>query len=164
MSNTTFITRKDKAMKSGLLTASLVGLSLFLAPLVPVPAPALAADNDSAVYDDADQNRFVRLGVNKSAVVRLPAEARDVIIGNPGIVDAVIRTKTTAYLFAREVGQTNIFFFDGQGQQILALDLEVAMDSTLFSVALRATRVKSKPQLISRQNSWAVAPTMLSTP
>jgi pilus assembly protein CpaC len=89
--------------------------------------PAGAGDIDYSQTSDVG-SRFVRIGLNKSVVIRLPAAARDVLVGNPDIVDAVIRTKNTAYLFARSVGQTNIFFFDEQGRQILALDLEVAQD------------------------------------
>ena len=112
-------------MKSGLLATSLVGLSLFFGTLLPLNTPALAADDDASSVENVDDGRFVRIGLNKSVVVRLPAAARDVIVGNPEIVDAVVRTKNTAYLFARKAGQTNIFFFDANGQQILALDLEV---------------------------------------
>ena len=60
------------------------------------------------------------MGLNKSIVIRLPAAAKDVLVGNPDIVDAVVRTQNTAYLFARALGQTNIFFFDAEGRQILA--------------------------------------------
>jgi pilus assembly protein CpaC len=77
---------------------------------------------------NAEQNRFVRLGLNKSMVIRLPAAARDVLVGNPAVVDAVVRTQNTAYLFAKGVGQTNIFFFDATGRQILNLDIDVAVD------------------------------------
>jgi pilus assembly protein CpaC len=76
----------------------------------------------------ADESRFVRLGLNKSMVIRLPTASRDVLLGNPAIVDAVVRTQNTAYLFAKSVGQTNAFFFDGNGRQILSLDIEVALD------------------------------------
>jgi pilus assembly protein CpaC len=122
--------RKDHTMKSGLFAASFVATSLFLSLGLPIATPSLAADGDAAALEQADMNRFVRMGLNKSVVVRLPAEARDVIVGDPSIVDAVVRTKNTAYLFARAMGQTNIFFFDANGQQILALDLEVAQDTT----------------------------------
>jgi pilus assembly protein CpaC len=77
---------------------------------------------------NADESRFVRLGLNKSMVIRLPTAARDVLLGNPSIVDAVVRTQNTAYLFAKSVGQTNAFFFDADGRQILSLDIEVALD------------------------------------
>lgn len=72
--------------------------------------------------------QFVRIGLNKSIVVRLPANAVDVLIGNPEIVEAVVRTQRTAYLFAKKAGQTNAFFFDKHGRQILNLDIEVARD------------------------------------
>jgi pilus assembly protein CpaC len=79
-------------------------------------------------YAQADESRFVRLGLNKSMVIRLPTASRDVLLGNPAIVDAVVRTRNTAYLFAKSVGQTNAFFFDADGRQILSLDIEVALD------------------------------------
>lgn len=72
--------------------------------------------------------QFVRIGLNKSIVVRLPANAVDVLIGNSEIVEAVVRTQRTAYLFAKKAGQTNAFFFDKNGRQILNLDIEVARD------------------------------------
>ena len=77
--------------------------------------------------------------MNKSIVIKLPANARDVLVGNPDIVDAVIRTKNTAYLFARAIGQTNVFFFDENGRQILGLDLEVAQDMAALQNLIRRT-------------------------
>ena len=90
---------------------------------------AAASDLESIQSAAESDGHFVRIGLNKSIVIRLPAEAHDVIVGNPEIVDAVVRSKNTAYLFARTIGQTNIFFFDKGGQQILNLDLEVAIDA-----------------------------------
>ena len=126
-------------MKSGLLATSLVGLSLFFTAALPTSQPAIAADDDIASVANDESGHFVRIGLNKSAVVRLPAAARDVIVGNPDIVDAVVRTKNTAYLFARKTGQTNIFFFDANGQQILSLDLEVALDVTAVRKLINRT-------------------------
>jgi pilus assembly protein CpaC len=40
----------------------------------------------------------------------------------------VVRTQDTAYLFARAPGQSNAYFFDADGRQILALDIEVTQD------------------------------------
>jgi pilus assembly protein CpaC len=124
------LSRKGYSMTSGFMAASLLSISLALGLNMATLPKAFAADSNAAAMEDQDQGRFVRLGLNKSIVVKLPAEARDVIVGNPDIVDAVVRTKNTAYLFARKAGQTNIFFFDAAGQQILALDLEVAVDMT----------------------------------
>jgi pilus assembly protein CpaC len=134
---------KGHIMKSGLFAACLLAASTFLSTL-PATNPAYAGDLDAQVQD-LDESRFVRMGLNKSVIVRLPAEARDVIIGNEEIVDAAIRRKNMVYLFARRTGQTNIFFFDAEGQQILSLDLEVAQDMTaikkLLSRALPGHRI-----------------------
>ena len=73
--------------------------------------------------------RFLRLGISKSAVIKLPGDVKDVIVGDSAIVDVVLRQKNMAYFFARSVGQTNVFFFNSNGQEILHLDLEVALDS-----------------------------------
>jgi pilus assembly protein CpaC len=94
-------------------------------------SPAHATD--AAVIETSggqqQSGRLLRLGLSKSAVITLPGDAKDVIVGDSGIVDVVLRQKNKAYLFARNAGQTNIFFFGANGQEILHLDLEVAVDS-----------------------------------
>ncbi|MFZ5672005.1 MAG: type II and III secretion system protein family protein [Pseudomonadota bacterium] len=107
-------------------------------PSLAVVQPARAGDYGVSAAG-GDGGRLVRIGLNKSIVIKLPGDARDVLVGNPDIVDAVVRTKNTAYLFARAIGQTNIFFFDANGQQILALDLEVAQDMTALQKLVRRT-------------------------
>jgi pilus assembly protein CpaC len=112
----------------------LAALTALVALLIIAPASA-----------GADDSRFVRLGLNKSMVIRLPTATRDVLLGNPAIVDAVVRTQNTAYLFAKSVGQTNAFFFDAEGRQILSLDIEVALDGKalqkLISRAIPGSRI-----------------------
>lgn len=109
-----------------------------------VPHTAIASDltPNSA---QAQNNSFFRIALNKSAIVNLPAEVKEVVVGNNDIVDVQVRNKTTAYLFARQAGSTNIFFFDAKGQKIMALDLEVAADTlalqNLFRRALPGTQI-----------------------
>lgn len=96
----------------------------------PALTPAQATDADLVDASGVQQDgRFLRLGLAKTAVVKLPAAAKDVIVGQNEIVDVVVRNRNTAYLFARSTGQTNVFFFDAKGQEILHLDLEVTLDS-----------------------------------
>jgi Flp pilus assembly secretin CpaC len=74
--------------------------------------------------------RFVTLGIGKSVVVDLSRDVRDVLVSNPKIANAVIRSSRRAYLIGGEVGQTNIYFFDGEGRQIAGFDIAVPRDST----------------------------------
>jgi pilus assembly protein CpaC len=119
-------------LAAAFFAALLIGISA--APVTPVVAGDIAIEEVQVT-----NSRFVRIGLNKSVVIRLPANARDVLVGNPDIVDAVIRTKSTAYLFARAVGQTNVFFFDENGRQILGLDLEVAQDMAALQHLIQRT-------------------------
>jgi pilus assembly protein CpaC len=141
-----FEIQESPALKSNRMSLKLAALFLSSLVMMPVsgvllPKAAAASDLESIQSTAEDDGHFVRIGLNKSVVIRLPAEAHDVIVGNPEIVDAVVRSKNTAYLFARTIGQTNIFFFDKNGQQILNLDLEVAIDVT----ALRNLLQRSIP-------------------
>ncbi len=128
MKNTISKSRKTgDLMKISSCAAALLASLLAFSPTM--FGPAKAAEIDVAAATDGGNSRFVRIGLDKSIVIHLPADAKDVVVGNPDVVDAVIKTKNTAYLFARKPGQTNIFFFDANGQQIMSLDLEVALDT-----------------------------------
>lgn len=78
----------------------------------------------------AGNSRTIVLGLNKAAVVELPVAARDVLVSDPAIVDAVVRTTKRVYLIGLKVGQTNAFFFNDRGQQILNLEIRVDRDLT----------------------------------
>ncbi len=72
--------------------------------------------------------RSLVLGLNKAAIIELPVDARDVLVSNPSIVDAVVRTARRTYIIGMEVGQTNAFFFNAKGEQILNLEIRVERD------------------------------------
>ncbi len=73
-------------------------------------------------------NRRVKLGWNKSMVIDLPTDAHDIMVANPRVADAITRTSRRLYVFAKEVGETNIFIFDSKGRQIVSLDLVIERD------------------------------------
>src|SRR5436309_15594910 len=72
--------------------------------------------------------RFVPLGVGKSVVIDLPRDIKDVLVADPAIANAVIRSSRRAYVIGVKPGQTNVFFFDADGQQIGGLDIAVTRD------------------------------------
>ncbi|MGO4836078.1 pilus assembly protein N-terminal domain-containing protein, partial [Rhizobiaceae sp. 2RAB30] len=73
-------------------------------------------------------SKRVKLGLNKSIVIDLPADAYDILVANPAVADAVTRTARRIYLFGKSVGQTNIFVFGANGEQIASLDLAIERD------------------------------------
>ncbi|HTQ14415.1 MAG TPA: type II and III secretion system protein family protein [Rhizomicrobium sp.] len=107
---------------------------LLLAALAPASARAPNSGEGNskvitvATRDGAPASQRITLALNKAAIVQLDADARDVLVSNPEIVDAVVRTPRRIFLLAQKIGQTNAFFFDAQGRQILSVDIRVERD------------------------------------
>lgn len=76
----------------------------------------------------APQNRTIALGAGKSMLVEFDFELRDVLVSDPKSVDAIVQTSNRVFLIAKKPGQTNAFFFDSHGRQILTLDITVGAD------------------------------------
>jgi len=97
--------------------------------LNPVLAPVKAADRAISRVSDGQMNaRFMALGIGKSIVIDLPRDVKDVLVADPKIATAVVRSAQRAYIIGAAVGQTNIVFFDSTGQQIAAYDIAVTRD------------------------------------
>ena len=80
--------------------------------------------------------KMINLGLNKSLGGDLPAEANDGWVANPTVADAVMRTSRRIYLFGKQIGQTNIFIFDGSGKQIAAMEILIERDITGLETSL----------------------------
>lgn len=74
------------------------------------------------------QTRSIALGAGKSMLVEFDFDLRDVLVSDPKSVDAVVQTSNRVFLIAKKPGQTNAFFFDSHGRQILTLDITVGAD------------------------------------
>lgn len=85
---------------------------------------------------DAGQQRELILPVGKAAVVDLPRPAADVVLSNPDIADAVVRTANRMYLIGKRVGQTNAFFFDDAGRPLGHLELRVEPDAEALNAMI----------------------------
>jgi len=131
-------------IRSPIRTASLAAL-IFTAALVP-QAPVGAADvhaNTPVIRVAASDavSRFIPLGVGKSVAIDLPRDIKDVLVADPKIANAVIRSSRRVYMIGVKVGQTNIYFFDAKGHQIAGFDIAVTRDLN----GLRATLRKVLP-------------------
>ena len=87
--------------------------------------------------------RFLSLGVGKSIVIDLPRDIKDVLVADPKIANAVVRSSQRAYIIGAAVGQTNIVFFDSAGQQIAAYDIAVTRDLNGVRAALKQSMPNS---------------------
>ena len=105
-------------------------------------SPAIAADPESQtpfIGSPSVKTRFLALGVGKSAVIDLPRDIKDVLVADPKIANAVIRSPQRAYIIGSAVGQTNVVFFDGDGQQVASYDIAIKRDLNGVRAALKQT-------------------------
>jgi pilus assembly protein CpaC len=118
--------------------------------LNPVLTPVMAGGNRATapVTTDGQMNaRFLALGIGKSIVIDLPRDIKDVLVADPKIATAVVRTAQRAYIIGAAVGQTNIVFFDAAGQQIAAYDIAVKRDLNGVRAAIKQTLPNSDIQI-----------------
>ena len=91
--------------------------------------------------------QFVPLGIGKSFIVELPRDVKDVLVADPTIANAIVRSAQRAYIIGVKVGQTNVFFFDADGQQIAGYDIAVKRDLNGVRAAIRQSFPNSDIQI-----------------
>ncbi|MGB3456487.1 MAG: type II and III secretion system protein family protein [Litorimonas sp.] len=130
------------ASKIGRLArAGALASALALGALVALPAqagernygmlaaiPAAHTDGVRIQSPGEGVNRSIVLPFSKSTVVELPSNVMDVIVSNPEIVDAVLHTSRRTVLIGKASGQTNVYFFGHDGEELLNIDIRVERD------------------------------------
>jgi pilus assembly protein CpaC len=106
------------------LSAIVVLVTLFGALLL----PASATDPRSRPKANSADHQTLSIGIGKAVVIDLPRDVKDVLIADPKIANAVIRTTLQAYIIGIAIGETNIVFFDSDGRPIGAYDVAVKRD------------------------------------
>lgn len=117
---------KSNVKLSGALLRAAVATLALACGVSGLSGQAAAASKIAVGTTNSSQR--VQLGLNKSIVIDLPADAYDILVANPAVADAVTRTARRIYLFGKQVGETNIFVFGAGGEQIVSLDLAVERD------------------------------------
>src|SRR5438270_7949778 len=118
-------------MRSLVLILAVIASALSAAPAparAPLAEPADARVINVSARGSGTAHQHITLALDKAAIVQLDTDARDVLVSNPNVVDAVVRTARRVYLLGMKTGQTNAFFFDAAGHQVLALDIQVERD------------------------------------
>jgi pilus assembly protein CpaC len=124
----------------GALTATAVAAMLSA-------SPALAAGETHLTISPSSYGatRKFEVQINKTALVDLPAGAAEVIVSQPGVAAAVMRTRTRAMIQGISGGDTNIFFIDDQGRTIAVLDVKVIEEPSQVGNALELALARVIP-------------------
>ncbi|HEY3778228.1 MAG TPA: type II and III secretion system protein family protein [Rhizomicrobium sp.] len=105
-------------------------------------------------------HEHLTLALDKAAIVQLDTDARDVLVSSPSIVDAVVRSARRVYLLGMKTGQTNAFFFDAAGHQILSLDITVERDTAGLSALMHSNFPGSSIKITALNDSMVLTGTV----
>lgn len=90
--------------------------------------------------------RTVNLGKDKTMVLDLPRNARDILIGNPEIAEVVARSARKSYIIGKAFGSTNIIYFDARNHRIANLVINIEPDvaalANLFQTKMPDSRIQ----------------------
>ncbi|MCW5721723.1 MAG: type II and III secretion system protein family protein [Devosia sp.] len=131
--------RSLTALFRPLLLAGLVSLA---APVLPALAQNAQVTITAAAYGGV---RNIDLELNKSIIVDLPAGVAEVIVSQPNVAAAIMRTRTRAIVQGIGGGDTNIFFLDDNGRTIQVLDLRVIKEPSQVGNALEEALARVIP-------------------
>jgi pilus assembly protein CpaC len=120
-----------RAFRSAVLV--LVSAASLLAG-VPVFA---GSDTPAMLVAQGGSGRPVMLELNKSQLIELPRDVAEVVISNPAVVEAVVRTPRRVHLLGQQIGQTSAVFVGRDGARLLALDIDVERDLAPVAAAIR---------------------------
>lgn len=141
-----FAARVDlmRALFAGLLLATLFGATQALGATSP---------HLRIAQSELGRTQYVEIGVNKSIIIDLPVEAGEVIVSQPNVANALMRTRTRAVIQGMAPGETNILFLDSSGAGIAVIEISVAQDSSGLAATINRLLPGSRVQVQSFANS-----------
>lgn len=121
------------------VAAALLGSMLGLAPIGFEVARGGEATHLRVAKGGYGATQPVAIEINKSIIVDLPTNVGEVIVSQPEIALAVMRSKNRAIVQGVGAGDTNIFFLDTAGRTISVLDIEVFQPRSDVGSSLEAS-------------------------
>ena len=116
--------------RSTRLAAPAIALGLAVAA-VAVPTSALHA------APSAQQDNAILMSAGGSRVVNLSAPMSDVVIGNPEVADAYVRSQNQLYIIAKKPGESTIFVTAKNGKVLFSGTVRVGNNLTSIDDMLR---------------------------
>lgn len=99
-----------------------------LAPVTVAPLQPLGTAKVTVAAPESAPE-MARLALNKTTTVLLPSPVRDIVVGNPDVVDALVRSPNQVMLVARGVGQSEVTIFGQTGAAMRRIAVDVHIDA-----------------------------------
>lgn len=99
----------------------------------------------------------VNVGLNRAELVGLKSPMAEVVVANPEIADIVVHGDDKISVIGKEIGSTNMRFFDAKNQLIRELDIIVGYDIPAIRRALKKFFPEDNISVDTINNSIAVS-------
>jgi pilus assembly protein CpaC len=131
-----------------------------------LPVASHAGDETTSVIKidagAAASTQLLALPIGRSAVIDLPVDARDVLVTNPLIAEAVLRTPRRIYVLGLKSGVTDAMFFDGAGRRLLSLTIRVDQNTSALADTINRILPGSQVKVESINDSVILTGTVTS--
>ena len=97
----------------------------------------LAVATLAATGAEAGINKRVELTAGRASTVELGQTVSDVLVANPSVVDVGTLRSNRLFLVGKQVGDTNVLAFDGEGNQLADIAVHVNVDQSALSGAMK---------------------------
>jgi len=131
-----------------------------------LPVASHAGDETTSVIKvdprAAASTQLLALPEGRSAVIDLPVDARDVLVSNPAIAEAVLRTPRRIYVLGLKSGVTDAMFFDAAGRRLLSLNIRVDQNTSALADTINRILPGSQVKVEAINNSVILSGTVTS--
>jgi pilus assembly protein CpaC len=121
--------------------------AVFAVVAVALTAPAAHAADRARTFAEVS-GQVIHLPLNKSMVIDLDGDVRDVMVSNPAIADAVVRSNRRVFIIGTGVGETNVFLFGDGGRELGEFELVVSRDvaglQQMFDEVIPGSRIQAR--------------------
>lgn len=118
--------------------------ALFLLLLVTCLSPMSTLRAEEAfpkqIYIAAGErasSRLLSVGIGRSVVINLADEVADVLVSNPEIANAVVRTQHRVFVLGNKAGQANLVLFSRSGRELASFNLRIEPDTSDLTRLIR---------------------------
>lgn len=103
-----------------------------------------ASAAERSVATTGSLGRDIHLALSKSKIVDFDEDIRDVVVSDPKVADAIVRTSRRLFVIGNKFGTTNVVVFSASGRAMANLEIHVEVDTRSLEDLLKRLLPKSR--------------------
>ncbi|QDG74491.1 type II and III secretion system protein family protein [Labrenzia sp. PHM005] len=129
--------QNGNTLKQGALFLGALAATAFFAEPQNVQAQEVFPSQVHIAAGERASGRILNVGIGRSVVINLAEDAADVLISNPEIADAVLRTPRRIFVLGNTAGQSRLVLFGRSGRELASFSIRVEKDTSDITRIIR---------------------------